>query len=114
MAADLPVPTIPTPQDYLDAARAYDREVNAQLGNPPGAPVLSTAGLAATATFRAAVDSAFAAGWRAGQVRIRAELGFLGHVAEDTDAPASKREGLRRFVELMYAALDDDGDGDQG
>jgi hypothetical protein len=35
-------------------------------------------------------------------------------MCHEADAPASKREGLRRFVELMYAALDDDGDGDQG
>ena len=102
--------TSPTPQDYLDAARA-------SLVAENWAPDLIdrvTSYRAEKPGHVAAVDSAFAAGWRAGQVRIRAELGFLGHVAEDTDAPASKREGLRRYVELMYAALDDDGDGDQG
>ena len=40
--------------------------------------------------------------------RVRAELAFFGQVAEDADAPASKREGLRRWVDLIYAALDDD------
>ena len=103
-------PTIPTPQDYLDAAEAWIAARYEEFGTLPW----NGSHLEQASYFRAAVDSAFAAGWRAGQVRIRAELGFLGHVAEDTDAPASKREGLRRFVELMYAALDDDGDGDQG
>jgi hypothetical protein len=99
VTSDIPVPT---EADYLDAARAY-----AALFGPP--VEYDATEVARNPLIRAAVDSAYAAGWRAGQVRIRAELGFLGHVAEDEDAPAGKREGLRRFVELMFAVLDDEG-----
>jgi len=63
MAADLPVPTIPTPQDYLDAEEAADKLLDAR--SSPTAPREFPLFLAEHPAFIAAVDSAFAAGWRA-------------------------------------------------
>jgi hypothetical protein len=50
-----PVPTIPTPQDYLDAAREFENE-DVRGGDAEH--------WAEDDDFRRAVDSAFAAGWR--------------------------------------------------
>lgn len=58
-----PVPTIPTPQDYLDAEEAADKVLNARSW--PTLPREFPLFLAEHPAFIAAVDSAFAAGWRA-------------------------------------------------
>jgi hypothetical protein len=58
-----PVPTIPTPQDYLDAEEAADKVLDA--ASSPTKPREFPLFLAEHPAFIAAVDSAFAAGWRA-------------------------------------------------
>lgn len=63
MTSDIPVPT---EKDYLDAARAFSETARLTGGFLVPTVEESAALYAANRKFRAAVDSAHAAGWRAG------------------------------------------------
>jgi hypothetical protein len=92
-----PVPTGqpgPSEQDYLNAANGWFTEVEQALGKT-SSPYFSgeRERISATAWFRAAVDSAFAAGWRARDAQVRKPLPMCdnGEVVMVTDMAAYLR-----------------------
>lgn len=100
MTSDIPVPT---EADYLDAARA---NVTALLTSPRDAMTpedfeRTVANYAALPSHRAAVDSAYAAGWRAGYGQGRDDEA----ASLDTPPPAGPGVYRATFGPFMEAGI---------